>query len=125
MLYRARGVFLCPLLSCALTLAGCGFFASPGKELPAPKPLSPVELFIVQHMPGEPGLVDDPAFGGTVRVVPEQEFFSASGETCRRASVFSPEGEVEVVVMCRDKESGGWIMAPRVWGRGLAPVPAP
>ncbi len=114
-----RRFFVPGLLLCAL-LAGCSFFDRPQPALPA-QPLSPVQEFIISRTPGTPdaaGTVHDPEFGGAVRVVLEQEFLAASGETCRRASLFSPRGESEVVIMCRGA-SGAWTMAPRIWGQGL------
>ncbi len=106
-----------------LALAGCSFFNRPEPSLP-PRQLSPVEAFIVSRTPGTPGatgMVSDPAFGDELRLVLEQEFLSAAGETCRRASLFSPRGETEVVIMCRGAD-GTWVMAPRVWGQSLPPA---
>ena len=118
-----KWTFLPGLLVLCASLSGCGLFNSPTVVSPA-KPLSPVQEFIVSRTPGSAdamGTVSDPAFGENLRIVLEQEFLSAAGETCRRASLFSPRGEAEMVVMCRDG-SGTWTMAPRVWGQGLPPV---
>ena len=107
----------------SLCLSGCGLFASPAPA-PEPAPLSPVQAFIISRTPGTAdatGAVDDPDFGGSLRIVLEQEFLSAADATCRRASLLSPQGDTEMVVMCRDS-SGNWKMAPRVWGRGLSQV---
>lgn len=112
-----------PILLLCVPIAGCGLYNAPATPPPA-KPLSPVQEFIVSRTPGSAdamGTVSDPAFGENLRIVLEQEFFSAAGETCRRASLFSPRGEAEMVVMCRN-ESDVWTMAPRVWGQGLPPV---
>lgn len=108
------------LLPAVLLLSGCGFSSQPEAALPAAP--SPVREFIIQHQPGAAdsvGTVSDPEFGENLRIVLEQEFLSASGQNCRRASLFSAHGEAEVVIMCRAAD-GAWIMAPRVWGRGLS-----
>ena len=110
------------LVLCA-PLAACGLFG-PSKPTLSTQPKSPVREFIISHTPGSAnatGTVSDPEFGDNLRIVLEHEFLSASGETCRRASLFSQRGEAEVVVMCRDTK-GEWAMAPRVWGQGLPPA---
>lgn len=120
----ARRFFL-PALLLSVSLAGCGFFDRP-PPVPPP-PLSPVQEFIVTRTPGAPEATDtisDPAFGENLRIVLEQEFLSAAGETCRRASLFSPHGESEVIIMCRDG-LGAWTMTPRIWGQGLPPPTKP
>ena len=122
MKYGCRWFFVPGLLLCA-SLSGCAWFSSPKPMAPS-RPFSPVQEFIISHTPGSAdatGTVSDPEFGDTLRIVLEQEFLSAAGETCRRASLFSPRGEAEMVVMCRNAE-GLWTMAPRVWGQGLPPV---
>lgn len=113
---------LAPLLLLSVVLPGCGLFHSPQPEPALPAPVSPVREFIIRHTPGAAdavGTVSDPEFGENIRIVLEQEFLSASGQHCRRASLFSVHGEVEVVIMCRD-DNGAWSMAPRVWGQGLS-----
>ncbi len=118
-----RRALLPGLLLGSALLAGCGLFASPKPEPPA-RQISPVQEFMISRTPGGPestGVVSDPEFGYNLRIVLEQEFLSATGETCRRASLFSVSGEAEVVVTCRDA-SGTWVMVPRVWGKGLPPV---
>ena len=112
----------CVVLLCA-SLSACGLFG-PSKPTLSTQPKSPVREFIISHTPGSAnatGTVSDPEFGENLRIVLEHEFLSASGETCRRASLFSQRGEAEVVVMCRDA-AGEWVMAPRVWGQGLPPA---
>lgn len=113
------------VLLCALS-AGCALFSSPEPAPPAPT-YSQVEQFIIDRTPGGPdstGTVSDPGFGENLRIVLEKEYTSAAGETCRVASLFSPRGETEVIVMCRDV-SGRWNMTPRVWGMGLTPPATP
>lgn len=112
------------LLFSALT-GGCTLFGS--DQLPPVQdiPLSPVQEFIVANAPGSAGssgVISDPEFGTDIRITVEQEFISATGETCRRAALFSQKGDTEMVVMCRNA-SGAWKMAPRVWGQGLSPAP--
>ncbi len=117
-------LFLPGLLPVLLALSGCLFASQPRPEEPQPRGLSPVERFMVVRTPGGPdstGVVSDPEFGENLRIVLEQEFLSASGETCRRASLLSQNGESEVVIMCRDK-TGEWRLAPRLWGQGLPPA---
>lgn len=119
-----KWTFLPGLLALCAALSGCGLFNNSPTAVAPAKPLSPVQEFIVNRTPGSAdamGTVSDPSFGENLRIVLEQEFISAAGETCRRASLFSPRGEAEMVVMCRDG-SGVWTMAPRVWGQGLPPV---
>ncbi|MCL1940070.1 MAG: hypothetical protein FWG04_05360 [Desulfovibrionaceae bacterium] len=104
-------------------LSGCAWFRAP---VPEPvQPLSPVREFMVSRTPGAAdatGTVSDPEFGQNLRIVLEQEFLSATGDTCRRASLLSLAGAAEMVVMCREA-SGNWKMAPRVWGQGLPHSP--
>lgn len=128
---RLPAALIVPLL-CAC-LSGCALFDSPAPP-PPERPLSPVREFMISHTPGTAdavGTVSDPEFGDNLRIALEQEFLSAAGETCRRASLTTRRGEAEMVVMCRNA-SGVWTMAPRVWGRGLpqpsagsAPTPEP
>lgn len=117
---------IAPIMLLCAASSGCALFTSPDPVLPT-RAYSPVEQFILSRTPGASsavGTVSDPAFGENLRIVLEQEYLSGAGETCRRASLFSPRGEAEVVVMCRDA-SGLWTMAPRVWGIGLPPAPTP
>lgn len=123
MRYLPPSARLLSFLFFCLLLAGCSLLGSSGQTSPELRTFSSVERFIITHTPGTPdasGIVSDPAFGEALRIILEKEFLSASGETCRSASVFSPEGNVEVVVMCRDK-TGDWSMVPRVWGQGVRP----
>lgn len=100
----------------SLGLSGCfgGKPEAPQEELP----LSPVGQFMTMNDSGATSVIDDPEFGGEVRVTLEEAFVSAAGETCRRATVLSARQEAEVVVICRNA-AGNWVFAPRVWGRGL------
>lgn len=121
-LVSKRLLCLAPLLLLSVLLSGCGLFRSSQPEPVPPAPPSPVREFIMKHTPGSAdsvGTVSDPEFGENIRIVLEQEFLSASGQHCRRASLFSVHGEAEVVIMCRD-DNGAWTMAPRVWGQGLS-----
>lgn len=106
-------------LSLTVPLAGC--FG--GESTPPPPPPGPVETFLINAAPGASTTVDDPQFGPQVHVLLEDNFISASGEDCRRATVRSQRQEAEVVVICRDGQ-GVWRLAPRVWGQGLTPPPA-
>ena len=92
--------------------------SSPAPEVPMPEtPLSPVPQFISMNNAGAQASIDDPAFGGTVDVMVEGSFTSASGRDCRRAVVSQPPHEAEIIILCRQGE--GWELMPRVWGRGL------
>lgn len=109
------------LLALSLTVPLAGCFG--GESTPPPPPLGPVETFLINAAPGASTTVDDPQFGPQVHVLLEDNFVSASGEDCRRATVRSQRQEAEVVVICRDGQ-GVWRLAPRVWGQGLTPPPA-
>lgn len=124
----AKKVFKTSLIItvCSLSLlnTACGLFSSKQDSSLVPVALSPVEVFIISHNPGASdavGVINDSEFGENVRIVLEQEFTSASGATCRRASLFSTNGEAEVVIMCKD-EKEEWKMVPRVWGQGINKV---
>ncbi len=109
------------LLALSLTVPLAGCFG--GESTPPPPPPGPVETFLINAAPGASTTVDDPQFGPQVHVLLEDNFISASGENCRRATVRSQRQEAEVVVICRD-EQGVWRLAPRVWGQGLTTPPA-
>ena len=109
------------LLALSLTVPLAGCFG--GESTPPPPPPGPVETFLINAAPGASTTVDDPLFGPQVHVLLEDNFISASGEDCRRATVRSQRQEAEVVVICRDGQ-GVWRLAPRVWGQGLTPPPA-
>lgn len=107
------------LLLLALTAPLQGCFG--GESSPPPPPPGPVESFLINAAPGASTTLDDPQFGTQVHVLLEDNFVSASGEDCRRATVRSRRQEAEVVVICRDGQ-GVWRLAPRVWGQGLTPA---
>ncbi|WP_297259448.1 DVU3141 family protein [uncultured Desulfovibrio sp.] len=109
------------LLALSLTVPLAGCFG--GESTPPPPPPGPVETFLINAAPGASTTVDDPQFGPQVHVLLEDNFISASGENCRRATVRSQRQEAEVVVICRDGQ-GVWRLAPRVWGQGLTPPSA-
>lgn len=109
------------LLALSLTVPLAGCFG--GESTPPPPPPGPVETFLINAAPGASTTLDDPQFGPQVHVLLEDNFISASGEDCRRATVRSQRQEAEVVVICRDGQ-GVWRLAPRVWGQGLTPPPA-
>lgn len=113
-------IFLIPA-ALSLLLGGClanPFGSSPAPEVPMPEtPLSPVPQFISMNNAGAQASIDDPAFGGTVDVMVEGSFTSASGRDCRRAVVSQPPHEAEIIILCRHGD--GWELMPRVWGRGL------
>jgi hypothetical protein len=109
-----------PAFACLLFLQSCVFSSQPA---PPPEPqLGPVASFLRDAAPGEAKQLDDPAFGGPVDVRFEEEFTSAAGEQCRRGTAVSRASQAEVVVICW--KDGGWKMAPRVWGEGIAPAGA-
>lgn len=110
------------LLLLALTAPLQGCFG--GENSPPPPPPGPVENFLINAAPGASTTLDDPQFGRQVHVLLEDNFVSASGEDCKRATVRSQRQEAEVVVICRDGQ-GVWRLAPRVWGQGLTPAAAP
>ena len=87
------------LLALSLTVPLAGCFG--GESTPPPPPPGPVETFLINAAPGASTTVDDPQFGPQVHVLLEDNFISASGEDCRRATVRSQRQEAEVVVICR------------------------
>lgn len=110
-------------LACTLLLlSGCGLW---GSDLPAtfvpPVPPSPVVAFMQDNSPGAAATLQDADFGGEVRVSVDDEFYSAVGELCRRATLFSTGHEAEVVVICRSNTGTDtpWKLMPRIWGRGI------
>ncbi|MEG2139210.1 MAG: DVU3141 family protein [Bilophila sp.] len=107
-----------------LCLGGCFGQSSPVVPPPAPPELSPVAQFMASNTPGATALIQDPAFGGEVRVTLEDSFLSAAGETCKRATLLSDQHEAEIVVICQNtaEPDAAWKLMPRVWGRG---IPAP
>lgn len=109
------------LLLLALTAPLQGCFG--GESSPPPPPPGPVENFLINAAPGASTTLDDPQFGQQVHVLLEDNFVSASGEDCKRATVRSQRQEAEIIVICRDRQ-GVWRLAPRVWGQGLTPVAA-
>lgn len=105
------------VLSCLL----CGCFGASKPEPAAPSsPSSPVLEFITANVPGASAVLHDPEFGEDIRVTLEEDFTSAGGETCKRATLLSVAQEAEVVVACRSSD-GRWQLAPRIWGTGLLP----
>ena len=107
------------LLCSALLLGACSWGAQP-EPRPAPT-LSPLMAFMAGHDKGETTTLDDPEFGQGVQVIMQDAFTSATGDTCRRASLINAASQTEVVVMCRKGEGDAatWQMMPRIWGQGL------
>lgn len=108
---------ICLLMACGLLMANltaCGFSAP---EAPPPPEYGPVAAFVIAQ-DGGTTLVDDPEFGNDITVIIQDTFFSASGEECKRATLLAQDKQAEVVAWCR-KNTGPWVMAPRIWGQGL------
>lgn len=97
----------------------CGCFGAMRPEPAEPSlPPSPVLGFMIANAPGTSAVLSDPEFGEDIRVTLEENFISASGETCKRATLLSATQEAEIVVACRSSD-GRWQLAPRIWGNGL------
>lgn len=105
------------LALCTLTLA----LGACGTKVPEslPEPVQPLVQFMISNTPGASGELEDPQFGGLVRITLEDAFLSASGESCKRATAIAAGREPEVVIACRAAD-GVWRLAPRVWGGGLS-----
>ena len=106
-------------LYCLVILSLFALTACMGGEIaPEPEPLTPLTAFMVAAQEGESAELDDPLFGGAVRVSHEGSFSSANNEDCRRASVLARGHAAEVVVICRSGtgSDSSWKMAPRIMG---------
>lgn len=106
-------------LALVYPLSGC-FWKQDALPAEPAEPAPPVLQFMIANSPGASAVLDDPQFGEGIRVTLEDSFMSAAGETCKRATVLSASQEAEIVVACRDAERG-WVLAPRIWGQGIAP----
>ncbi len=106
------------ILACIVSLlSGCLVpepVLPPDPELPP----TPLETFMIEHGSGATATLDDPDFGQQIRITMLEQFTSAFGEPCKRASVLSELREAEMIVICQ-KEHGRWKMAPRIWGQGI------
>lgn len=117
-----RSLCFLPLVCTLFLMGGCGLWGrAPDEPAPSPVPPSPVVVFMQDNSPGASSTLTDADFGGEVRVTVDDEFYSAVGELCRRATLFSVGHEAEVVVICRDSTAPdpSWKLMPRVWGRGI------
>lgn len=98
-----------------VSLGGCQtHWASPvTTAAPAPASAQPrqqasaVVAFVSTARPGQQGYVNDAAFGVSALVTFEREYYSASGQICRRFNVrASQQSPTESLVMCQEKN--GW-----------------
>ena len=75
---------------------------------------------MIEHQAGDSTTLDDPDFGAGILVTMQDNFVSASGSVCKRASLLARQKESEMAVICLDA-NGHWILAPRIWGQGIRP----
>ena len=85
-----------------LALSACNMPA-PGASTPAVvTPADPVLAYVATAQIGLPGEVTAPAYGGTVTVDVQSQYFAASGNTCRTYQVNTPGGGSRAGLACRD-----------------------
>ncbi len=91
------------LLSHALlfVVSACAMPA-PVSPTPMVTPADPVLAFVASAQPGLPGEVAAPAYGGTVTVEVQSQYFAASGTTCRAYQVSLPGGGSHAGLACRE-----------------------
>ena len=79
--------------------------AMPAPVSPTPAmvtPADPVLAFVASAQLGLPGEVAAPAYGGTVTVEVQSQYFAASGTTCRSYQVSPPGGGSRAGLACRE-----------------------
>jgi hypothetical protein len=82
-------------------------FALSACAVPAPVapamvvPADPVLAFVATAQLGLPGEVAAPAYGGTVTVEVQSQYFAASGNTCRTYQISAPGGGSRNGLACR------------------------
>ena len=111
---------LIPFFLGSVLLSGCSLFSSTSPSAPEPVPPSPLVSYMIEHQAGDSTTLDDPDFGAGILVTMQDNFVSASGNVCKRASLLARQKESEMAVICLDA-NGHWILAPRIWGQGIRP----
>ncbi len=100
-----------PVLSLGLVLAlsACAVPAPVSSVRPA-APADPVLAYVATAQLGLPGEVNAPAYGGTVTVDVQSQYFAASGATCRTYQLSAPGGASRAGLACND--AGAWQNIP-------------
>ena len=111
---------LIPVILGSFLLSGCSLFSSTPATPQEPVPPSPLVAYMIEHQAGDSTILDDPDFGTGLLVTMQEDFTSASGNTCKRASLLARQKESEMAVICLDA-NGRWVLAPRIWGQGIRP----
>ena len=111
---------LIPILLGSVLLSGCSLFSSTSTPPPEAVPPSPLVSYMIEHQAGDSTTLDDPDFGTGILVTMQDNFVSASGNICKRASLLARQKESEMAVICLDA-NGHWVLAPRIWGQGIRP----
>ena len=118
-LFRPSGKLI-PVILGSVLLSGCSLFSSAPTITANPVPPSPLVSYMIAHEAGDSTVLDDPDFGTAILVTMQENFSSASGNICKRASLLARQKESEMAVICLD-ENGQWVLAPRIWGQGIHP----
>ena len=104
----------------SILLSGCSLFSSAPVSVPDPISPSPLVAYMMTHQVGDSPTLDDPDFGTNILVTMQEDFISAFGTTCKRASLLARQKESEMAVICQDAH-GQLTLAPRIWGQGIRP----
>jgi len=104
-----------------IALSAC---AMPAPVPPTPAvviPTDPVLAFVASAQVGLPGEVAAPAYGGTVTVEVQSQYFAASGTICRTYQVSAPGGGSRAGLAC--KEGSTWQNIPPLTSGGVIGAP--
>lgn len=85
-----------------LALTACTLPAPVASNSQAVTPADPVLAYVATAPLGQPGDVTAPAYGGTVTVDVQSQYFAASGSTCRTYEVSAPGGGPRDALACKD-----------------------
>lgn len=104
-----------------LVLSACNMPA-PVSSTAMVTPADPVLAFVASAQLGLPGEVNAPAYGGTVTVEVQSQYFAASGSICRTYQVSGAGGASRGGLACRDGST--WqIIPPLTSGATVGSLP--